>query len=235
MRSETGAVYRRSCEYPLVSAIMPTRARPQFAREAVNLFLAQTWPNKELVIVDDEDAPSIPGPLSVAYTLNMENVNFRYERLRTKQSIGAKRNIACSRAQGEIIIHFDDDDHSAPGRMADQVERLLSSGLELTGYSEMLFFDGNVWRMYSGRKDYILGTSFCYRKSLWERHPFTWANIGEDLAFQRGIPHTAVPAGSLMWARTHPGNTSKRVISGPTWREAELQTAAFLHDERASG
>ena len=175
-------------DFPLVSAIMPTRARPQFAREAVDLFLAQTWPNKELVILDDEEHPSFPSGIA--------GDGIRYEQLRFTLTVGAKCNIACSRAQGEIIIHFDDDDVSAPGRMADQVERLMSSGLDLTGYNEMLFFDGTVWRMYAGRKDYILGTSFCYLKSAWERHPFTWANIGEDLCFQRGIPHTAAPAGA---------------------------------------
>ena len=222
-------------EHPLVSAIMPTRARPQFAREAVGLFLAQTWPNKELVIVDDADAPSCQ------YGAPSADTTVRLKTLRHKLTVGAKRNIACSRAQGEIIIHWDDDDFSAPGRITDQVERLLASGLELTGYSEMLFFDGSAWRMYSGSKDYILGTSFCYLKSLWQRHPFVDAKIGEDLAFQRGIPHTAVPAGRMMWARTHEGNTSKREYRGPTWRpvaeqaEAAALTAAFLHDERAFG
>ena len=211
-------------DFPLVSAIMPTRARPQFAREAVELFLTQTWPTKELVIIDDEDAPSFSEePCVCNYRLERYD-NIRWELLRTKQSIGAKRNIACSRAQGEIIIHWDDDDFSAAGRMADQVERLLSSGLDLTGYSEMLFTDGAKWRLYSSRKDYILGTSLCYRKSLWERRPFTDAQMGEDLSFQRGVPHTAVPAGEMMWARTHAGNTSPRTYQGPTWREVELQT-----------
>lgn len=209
----------RMSDFPLVSAIMPTRARPQFAREAVDYFLAQTWPNKELVIIDDQDAPSCQ------YGAPSADLSIRYKSLRVKQSVGAKRNIACSRARGEIIVHWDDDDFSAPGRMADQVERLLSSGLDLTGYSEMLFTDGAKWRLYSGSKDYILGTSMCYRKSLWARRPFSEAQIGEDLSFQRGVPHTAVPAGEMMWARTHSGNTSPRTYQGPTWREVELQTA----------
>lgn len=216
-----------STEIPLVSAIMPTRARPTFAREAVEVFLAQTWPNRELVIVDDEDEPSFPGGINGA--------DVRYERLRIKLSIGAKRNVACSRAAGEIIVHFDDDDWSAPERITDQVERLMASGRELTGYNEMLFTDGARWWQYAGPKDYILGTSLCYRKTLWERRPFQDSQIGEDLAFQLGVPKTAVPAGEVMWARTHPGNTSPRVTNKREWREAQIQTAAFLHDERAFG
>lgn len=229
-------------EVPLASAIMPTRGRPQLARDAVELFLAQTWPNKELVVVDDEDAPSFSEPPCVCNYYLERYENIRYERLRRKLSIGAKRNIACSRAQGEIVVHWDDDDWSAPGRMTDQVERLLSSGLELTGYSEMLFTDGVKQWLYSGCKDYILGTSLCYRKSLWQRRPFDAdKTTGEDLVFQLGVPHTAVPAGELMWARSHAGNTSPRVYRGPSWRsvemqqEAAVQTAAFLHDERAFG
>ena len=204
-------------DLPLVSAIMPTRGRPLFAHEAVVLFQSQTWPNKELVIIDDEEAPSFPRCIT--------GDGIRYERLWGTLTVGAKRNIACSRAQGEIIIHWDDDDFSAPERMSDQVNRLLSSDVELTGYNEMLFTDGARWWFYGPKKDYVLGTSMCYRRSLWARRPFEDRNIGEDLSFQMGVPKLAVPAGEIMWARTHPNNTSPRVIRGPLWREVEMQAA----------
>ncbi len=214
-----------SSEIPLVSAIMPTRGRPQFAKEAIELFLAQTWPNKELVIIDDEDNLSFREPPTVRQHHLKMYENIRYERLRHRRKVGEKRNIACSRAMGEIIVHWDDDDHYEPERIRDQVERLLHSGLPLTGYNQILFFDGERWMMYGPRKDYILGTSFVYRKSLWERRPFKDVDIGEDLTFQHGIPHTAIAAGEMMWARTHAGNTSKREIRGPLWRVVNPQCA----------
>lgn len=207
-----------SSELPLVSAIMPTRNRPQFAREAVELFRAQTYLNKELVILDDAEAPSFSG--------GVVGEGIVYERLRGKLTVGEKRNIACSRARGEIIIHLDDDDFSAPGRFEDQVSRLLESGQDLTGYTEMLFWDGAKWWLYratSGK--YILGTSFCYLKSSWQRHPFGANKIGEDLGFQLGLKWIGVPAGNMMWARTHPGNTSPRATHKINWQPVEMQCA----------
>jgi glycosyltransferase involved in cell wall biosynthesis len=37
---------------PLISCIMPTYGRPEFLGEAVAMFLAQDYPEKELVILN---------------------------------------------------------------------------------------------------------------------------------------------------------------------------------------
>jgi len=47
---------------PLVTAIMPTRERPEFALQAVRYFCAQDYPNKELVVLED-GTPSLAGRL----------------------------------------------------------------------------------------------------------------------------------------------------------------------------
>src|SRR5678816_1554718 len=112
---------------------MPTRGRAEWARKAVECFQSQTWPDRELVIVDDADCPSFAEP--------PEGEGIRYHQMFRQMTIGAKRNIAVSRAAGDIIIHFDDDDWSAPERMEDQVTRLVASGVGLTGYHSMIFED----------------------------------------------------------------------------------------------
>ena len=38
---------------PLVSCVMPTADRRRFVPQAIGYFLAQDYPNRELVIVDD--------------------------------------------------------------------------------------------------------------------------------------------------------------------------------------
>jgi hypothetical protein len=38
---------------PLVTAIMPTAGRPEFALQAVRYFCDQDYPNKELVVLED--------------------------------------------------------------------------------------------------------------------------------------------------------------------------------------
>lgn len=196
----------------LVSAIMPTRARPQFARQAVEYFLAQTWPAKELVILDDFFAPS--------FSAAPVGEGIRYLSERHKLTVGAKRNRCCSEAAGEIICHWDDDDFSAPGRIADQVTRLLESGAEITGYSEMEFRNGVKRWLYRGANGYMLGTSLMYWRETWKRRAFTDLSVAEDLLFQAGRQSIAVPAGRLMWASIHAGNTSPR--------QPDKKNASFL-------
>ena len=95
-------------DLPLVSCIMPTYNRRRFVPEAIRLFLTQDYPKKELVVLDD-------GEDNIA-DLIPSRPQIRYVRLDCRHSIGAKRNIACEAARGEIIAHWDDDDWYAPNR-----------------------------------------------------------------------------------------------------------------------
>ena len=200
-------------EKPLVSAIMPTRGRPAFARRAIDCFLAQTWPAKELCILDDGDAPSFAAPPP-------RNLPIRYERMMRRLSVGAKRNVLCSRAAGDIICHWDDDDWSAPDRIEDQVLRLASSPSGLTGYHSMAFYTETGEKFYyRNRPGYALGTSLMYTRDFWRAHCWPDLNVGEDNAVvMHATGVVSVDAGERMWARIHPGNTSpKRGLNSAQW------------------
>ena len=56
-----------------------------------------------------------------------------YLRLDRRAPVGAKRNIACEVAQGEVIAHWDDDDWMAPEWLRSQVETLLSTARIFAG------------------------------------------------------------------------------------------------------
>jgi O-antigen biosynthesis protein len=135
--------------------------------------------------------------------------------LQDKRNIGEKRNYGCERAQGEVICHWDDDDWSAPGRVADQVQRLEETSV--TGYHSMRFTDGARWWQYRGTPDYALGTSLCYLRSWWKLHPFEARHVGEDNYFvSNARKHRAlksVDAGELMHATIHQSNTSPRILT----------------------
>lgn len=173
--------------------------------------MEQTWPNKELVIVDDADAPSFSG--APAGTV--------YERVRTRKTVGAKRNLACSIARGELICTWDDDDISAPGRIEDQAVRLLSLGVEMTGYCPVVFVGDGGARLYaSPSRIFAPGATIMYRRDFWRAHPFADVQISEETQF---IKHARtsiaiVPGGDMMACRTHRGNTSPRDYSVPPYR-----------------
>jgi glycosyltransferase involved in cell wall biosynthesis len=190
-----------------------TRNRRQWLPQAIKCYQQQTYPHRELLILaDGEDVrdliPSDP-------TIRLVHLDRRTE-------IGEKRNFGCAIGSGDVLCHWDDDDWSAPGRMAAQVSRLLQSGLSVTGYSAMRFTDGARWWQYSGSLVYALGTSLCYWFDWWEAHPFPSLNVGEDNRFveqaaQAGQLITA-DAKELMYATIHHSNTSPRQMSGSVWR-----------------
>jgi glycosyltransferase involved in cell wall biosynthesis len=188
---------------PLVSCICPTRNRPHFLAMAIDCFLRQTSPNRELIIVDD-------GCPDITHMIPSDN-RIRYYRLSETRTIGAKRNVACSRADGEIICHWDDDDYSAPGRIADQVARLQESRAQLTGYHTLTFANDDLQRAweYRGGQLYACGTSFCYWRESWISRPFIDVNKGEDNEFlQRASSLASVDGRDFIVARVHSGNTS---------------------------
>lgn len=193
----------------MVSAIMPTRARPQFAAQAVEMFLAQTWPNKELVIVDDLDGTSFPvSPYNVPHVRYRCNVG--------RATIGEKRNIACGIARGTIIVHWDDDDIYSPDRIEHQARMLMDLQLDLVGYNEIEFLDETKNERWHYRNSRPIGATLCYWRRIWEEGPFLPLQEQEEYRFMDTHPLAAVPGEGRVTARIHPGNTSiKRPESNP--------------------
>ncbi len=208
----------------LVSAIMPTKGRREWAHQALQCFLDQTYPNKQLVIFDDVDEPSFPefrdGDIG---SLVIRRVSSRF-------NIPAKRNFACVASKGEILMHFDSDDWSAPERMADQVQRLEESGLPVTGYKSMFFYQvetGRAFKYVGAFRDYAIGTSLAFSRPWWEKHPFPESfSIGEDNEIvnearkQKQI--TCVDAACLMVARIHSQNTCAKNLNGDSYQPIDV-------------
>jgi O-antigen biosynthesis protein len=136
-------------------------------------------------------------------------------------SIGEKRNFGAGRAEGELIAHWDDDDWSAPDRLTDQIDRLLASNLDVTGYQHILFTNGSEWWRYHGMGNYAVGTSLVYRKSFWMKNRFPAQQVGEDGEFvlraNMARQLITADAGERMVATVHAGNTSPRSTVGDQW------------------
>lgn len=207
----------------LVSAVMPCRGRVEYSRLAVESFLSQTYQNRELVILDDFDKPGFPN--GIAHPLiryyQTENIVF---------NIPTKRNRVNWLAKGEIICHFDSDDFSAPDRMAQQVAHLEASGKAVVGYHKLLFHESSTGLVfeYHARTNYALGTSLCYRKWWWELNKFPDnVPVGSDNRFvftaDRAKQLECVEGGSMIVARIHADNTSKKHNRGTQYRPVGLE------------
>lgn len=190
-------------EFPLVSAIMPTRGRSTMAHEAVRMWREQGWPNKELVIVDDLRERS--------FDVGVSGQGIKYVAV-PRVCIGEKRNIAASMASGPIIMHWDSDDWYSPDRMEFQANMLMEKGVDLVGYHTMYFEDVELGGryLYRGSPGYAIGVSQTYWRDSWERKPFEKLDVGEDDDFRAGRTVFCSEADGRIVARIHRGNTSDK-------------------------
>lgn len=152
--------------------------------------------------------------------------SIRLVHLNGNPEIGAARNIGCARALGSVICHWDDDDHSEPHRLRDQVDRLIASGKSVTAYGTLRFTDGRRWWQYNGFGKHAPGSSLLYRRDWWRDHPFPAKHVGEDTAFITAARSrneiVFADGGDLMYATVHQGNTSPRQLRGKAWKELKV-------------
>jgi glycosyltransferase involved in cell wall biosynthesis len=210
---------------PLVSCIMPTAGREKYVPLAIQYFLSQDYPNTELVIIDD-------GRDNV-YDLIPKVPNIRYFYANTLGTIGLKRNYACQKALGEIILHWDDDDWYAPDWISRQVDAQLNSGADITGLNRVVFYSPSVnkrW-MYEDldiEQPWVCGATMAYRKSFWIKNRFIDIQVGEDYDFvwnSHGKVFAIDYLGGFI-SMLHSNNTSIKPVENPkhkkraqTWTE----------------
>jgi O-antigen biosynthesis protein len=202
---------------PLVSCIMPTYNRRPFLAQAIAYFLRQDYPNRELIIVDDGTDP--------IGDLVPDNPYMRYIRLAPRRTIGAKRNLACEAAKGEIIVHWDDDDWMAPWRLRYQVENLLKEQADICGLAQVLYCAPRVEKAWqyiypAGDRPWVAGNTLCYTKAFWQYNPFPDINVGEDTRFvwsNRTKRIVALQDSTFYVAVIHADNISPKHTTDRRW------------------
>ena len=195
--------------------MMPTRGRREWAFDAVMCYVHQTYPAKELLILDDEDDPSFPDPSFLP-----SGQSIRYIR-GPKLNIPKKRNKLATIAEGELICHFDSDDWQHPDRIRQQVEFLEASGKSIVGFHSLLFARGQeAWR-YKGEENAPCGSSFLYTKALWAEIKFPeTVPIGSDMRLGRHASKIhklkSCDVGELLVMRVHQFNSSPKQVQDRT-------------------
>jgi mannosyltransferase OCH1-like enzyme/glycosyltransferase involved in cell wall biosynthesis len=111
-------------DVPLISCLMVTRGRPALALRAIHCFHIQTYPNRELIIIDDDPDDTLAHAVA-----QLNNPRIRHLRLPdNERSLGDLRNLAVEAAAGAYIAQWDDDDLSDPERLAIQMAAIRTLG-----------------------------------------------------------------------------------------------------------
>ncbi|TWU18574.1 glycosyltransferase family 2 protein [Allorhodopirellula heiligendammensis] len=177
---------------PVVSAIMPTFGRPELVSESVAMFLAQDYPQKELIILNDCDGQIFRFDHPQVRVVNQSQ---RYA------TLGEKRNACIELAVGEVIAVWDDDDVYLPWRFSDAVREMLSRQAAFYRPSEFWAYWGDA-NLHDNQSTpgWVSHGFCCFTKKLWETvGGYPQQSLGEDAVFFKriheflGLPFITMP------------------------------------------
>ena len=204
-------------EHPLVSAIVATRDRPGLLEIALRCYDRQTYPNRELIVVDDGDA-------APADRAAIEAVGGRLMTTAPGTPLGTKLNLGAQAANGFFCQKMDDDDWYAPTFMETMVQSAFASWTivrrptigVLMGF---LFFDVARWEVRHSTPENAPGATLFFEREVWEEHPFRGVPRDEDVWFymdqvRHGSTCITVDAPETFLAVRHSGGQRDR---GHTW------------------
>ena len=202
---------------------MPTGDRPAFVRQSIWYFLRQDYGARELLILDD-------GYEAVA-SLVPRDPRIRYVRLARRMGLGAKRNLGCELAAGDLVAHWDDDDWIAPHRLSAQVRAVFERESDLCLIGDVLHYrlrEGQAWRCRT--PDYFGGT-LVYRKEAWRARPFANDSRDEIRGFIDGFHHSRVTdceGVAAYVAIAHPDVASAREFDDRRWERRPIHEVGWL-------
>lgn len=143
----------------LVSCLCVTRGRHDHVRRALECFRAQTYSNRELVVVYE----GLDGGAQDLLAQHRADVSLVHVRTIPKQPLGVLRNLSLKGARGVYVCCWDDDDWHSPRRIELQLRHLLSSRADACMLRRWLMFDETTGLAYVSGKRMWEGSLLCRR------------------------------------------------------------------------
>lgn len=154
----------------LISIVIPCYNDAQYIEQAVNSALHQTYPYKEVIVIDDGSNAETKAVL--------KKLEPKITKLITQENQGQSttRNVGIKAAKGEFIVTLDSDDFFDPA-FCEKAISILSNATEVkivSCYTYLLYEDGNstIFETIGGNlesflcKNHALGSSM-FRKDDW--------------------------------------------------------------------
>ena len=128
-----------------ISAITVTRNRVDLLKKCIQYYIDQTWNNKELLILYYDDDYN-----TKTYLLSLDKDFKKHNNIRVfnyipieNMYLGGLRNYIISKATGDYIIVWDDDDYHHPKRMSMQISNIEPLKYACTLQSVYVFSEFN--------------------------------------------------------------------------------------------
>ena len=114
----TSASYKMNPN-PLISIVIPTFNRRHFVGDAIDSCLAQTYPHREIIVVDDGSADGSASALRAQYADRIRLI------VQQNQGPAIARNRGIAAAKGDFIHFLDADDMLAPDKLRLCLDRFI--------------------------------------------------------------------------------------------------------------
>jgi glycosyltransferase involved in cell wall biosynthesis len=210
---------------PLVSGLLVTGDRVTMAKRAIRSFAAQTYVNRELVVVTGGSRRVREALERYVAALGLDSVRFVNPES-TDRPLGHLRNVSIDAARGDFLCRWDGGHYSHPERMEQQLGRMLerdagacflTDHLQLLEDHRLLFWiDWTGGGRIDGMQKYVPGTAMLARHAG-VRYPEDGPHNGRDDdsallgALLESVPVVHVEDAGHLWLYTFRGDdTSAR-------------------------
>jgi hypothetical protein len=216
---------------PLVSVICVSN-RWSFIRPMLQLFHAQTWANKELILVDSSaggkgiDIALSSGEWMLRSPLTDESAPqyptlFKYDQVQEGALVPLMRNHGMSLATGEYMTWMDDDGWHDPSRIERLMLKMDESEVDAIGVQGIYWthaLNGDGIYHYRGTRGMPLSGSMVWHRRCYEYHKFDPAHSRasdsfwiKDIRRDKRLRHGTINVPELCVGISHGKN-----ISNPT-------------------
>ncbi|MCQ2440827.1 MAG: glycosyltransferase [Clostridia bacterium] len=140
----------------LVSVIVPTYRRKNELQNALLSLVGQTYPNVEIVVVDDNADEVWNSVVADIVNTVSEKSNCKIKLIENKSNLGSAktRNVGINVANGEYITFLDDDDIYLPEKIEHQLDDFIHTNADY-GLTDLYLYNSDGILEDKRTRDYI--------------------------------------------------------------------------------
>jgi glycosyltransferase involved in cell wall biosynthesis len=226
-------------DLPLVSCLCITQARPDKLRRAIDCFLAQTYRNKELLILlrdGDHRTRSLVADLGERSRIRMHALADD-----DPMTFGEQRNLAIRLCRGEYFCIWDDDDWYHPERIETQASALRRYHKAACLLTHLVLFDVPTGQAYLSELRLWENSLLCRTDVVSDSLRYEAVTLCEDSFFIKSLIRESLvyplTAPDLYVFERHQRNMSGAKLSRLMYSQAQTLSAecsALVSDVMAS-
>ena len=165
---------------PLISCVCVTQNKIELLQKAISCFKSQDYPNKELVILCEDNNPHL---IEIQELEKDPEITIIVIPVTPKRTLGELRNISIKQAKGDFFCQWDDDDWHHPERLSAQYDFLIETNSTACCLDQRILYDAENNQLYMSHKLLFEGSILMDRKIALQTPMYSHKAKAEDTDF----------------------------------------------------